>query len=457
LLKEPQLPAKEEGKMPRRTFVVISVAVVLLLSAGSLFSQTVSEKKEIAVFKLSYYRWDIPNEVLGGIDEEIRGVFISIGRFDVIGLTQRLEEGDVNQFIDKLKEYKERTAEIPQEVQMGKEFFTQADFNRLVGSFIVVIPTVANYVLAAKGGKFQANIKTSFTFINVEEGKTFAHAFVDTQGSDQVPELAVKEAMDAIPMQLTFEIRKIPEFQVRTGILEVAGREVILELGRNMGIKLGDEYVIVAGRVLGSGRTLTSETGLLVIKQVSEEVSVGQVIYAHPRPQVGDQLQEVPLLGIESTPYVQVAGGLLFDRAATAVIGVKGSMSRGFWGVRPIFGLEVPLIANILAGIPLNLYGGVEYMLYVGRLSIAPMAAAGFGGAYLWYADVPDDERFVFTYVGGKAGATVAYQFTNKMRVAVDVGYMLWYSLAPTKVFESDYLFPDYDGVYFGAGLTIKL
>jgi hypothetical protein len=445
--------------MPRRTRFIVSVATVLLLAAGSLFSQTVSEKKEIAVFKLSYYRWDIPNEVLGGIDEEIRGVFINIGRFDVIGLTQRLEEGDVNQFIDKLKQYKEQTAEIPAEVQMGKEFFTQADFNRLVGSFIVVIPTVANYVLAPKDGKFQANIKTSFTFINVEEGKSFAQAFVDTQGSDKVPELAVKEAIDAIPTQLTFEIRKIQEFQLRTGILEVAGSEVILELGRNMGIKLGDEYVIVGGRILNSGRTLTSETGLLVIKEVSDEVSVGQVLYARPRPQVGDQLQEVPLFGVETTPYVQVASGLLFDRPMTTVIGIKGVASRGFWGVRPVFGLEVPLIANITFGIPVNLYGGVEYMLHLGRFSIAPMGTIGVGGAYLWYADVPDDEKFLMTYVGGKLGATFAYLFNKKLRLALDAGYMMWFSLVPDFFGPpvNDYLFPKYDGVYFGAGLTFKL
>lgn len=444
--------------MPRTPRFAAAIAVLVLFSRGALFSQTVSEKEEIAVFRLSTYSWDIPNEVLGGIDEEIRAVFINIGRFDVIGLTQRLEEGDVNQFIGRLKQYKERSVELSQDVQMGREFFTQADFDRLTGSFVVVVPTVASYVLAPKDGEFKANIKTSFTFINVEQGKTFAQVFVETEGSDEVPELAVKAAIDAIPLQLTFQIRKIPEFQLRTGILEVGFNQVVLELGRNMGIQVGDEYVIVAGRVLGSGHTLTRETGLLVVKEVSDEVSVARIIYARPRPDVGDQLQELPRLGTDTTPYVHVASGLLGPRETTVTVGLRQAVSRGFYGFRPFVGLEVPAIANIVFAIPMNLYVGGEYDLYFGRFQLVPMGGIGAGGAYLWYLgeDVPDERKFVLTHLGGLAGVNLNYLFHKNYRFSIEAGYMGWLSLVPTKVFRKDLLFPDYDGLYVGAGLTIK-
>ena len=103
---------------------------------------------------------------------------------------------------------------------------------------------------------------------------------------------AIKEALDAIPMQLTFEVRKIPEFQLKTGIIEVRGSEIIIELGRDLGLKTGDEYVIVSSEILQAGRALSREQGLVVIKEVSDEVSVAKIIYARPRPQIGDQLQE---------------------------------------------------------------------------------------------------------------------------------------------------------------------
>jgi hypothetical protein len=440
---------------------VVAVLLLVLALAPLAGAQQVSQKKDIAVFKLSYYQWDIPDSVLGGIDEEIRGVFVNIGRFNVLGMTQRLEPGDLNQFIDKIRAYKLVRAEMPETVQMGHEFFTQADFERLAGSFIVVVPSVAGYLLEVQDdGDFHVALKTSFSFINVEQGTTFAQAFVETEGTEDSPQGAARDALNGIAMLLEYEIRKIPEFQLRTGVLEVHGSEVILELGRDMGIKVGDEFLLVASRVLSSGKTLTTENGLLVIKEVSDEVSVGKVLYASPRPQEGDQLHEFPLLGVEATPYMHVAAGLLYERPFTGLIGIKGSVSRGFYGFRPIFGLEVPLIANILAALPLNLYVGGEYVLYLGRLTLMPSIAAGVGGAFLWYADVPDDEKFALTHVGGQAGLSLAYLFSKKMRFALDVGYLHWFSLVPTKYFYPDpidYLFPDYDGLFVGAGLTIKL
>jgi hypothetical protein len=428
----------------------------------TVFAQVVSERKEIAVFKLSYYRYDIPNAVLGGIDEEIRSVFINLGRFDVVGLTQRLEEGDLNEFIDKIKMFKEEQTEIPEEVQMGKEFFTKADFDRLVGSFIVVVPSVANYVVARLDtGEYEVNIKTSFSFINVEEGKTFAQAFVDTEGKDTDQGLAIKAALDAIPAELTFQIRKIPEFQLKTGIIEVRGTEIIIELGRDLGLKAGDEYVIVSSEILQSGRALTSEQGLVVIKEVSDEVSVAKVIYARPRPQIGDQLQEVPRFGMDITPYVHyVAQNAAFPLDQQLFLfGARAAVSRGFYGFRPLIGIEVPTLANILLALPLNVYVGGEYNIYLGRFQIVPMAGVGVGMAYLWYlgiADVPEDERYFITHFGGKASITANYLFHKNFKISVEAGYNLWFSTIPQATFFKNLVFPSYDGLFVGAGVTYK-
>jgi hypothetical protein len=437
----------------------VALLLLILAVAPLAIAQQVSQKKDIAVFKLSYYQWDIPDSVLGGVDEEIRGVFVNIGRFNVLGMSQRLEPGDLAEFIDRIKAFKEVRAEMPEAVQMGREFFTQSDFERLVGSFIVVAPSVASYVLEVEDdGDFHVALKTSFSFINVEQGTTFAQAFVETEGTEDSPQGAARSAMDGIAMLLTYEIRKIPEFQLKTGVLEVHGGEVILELGRDMGIKVGDEFVLVASRVLDSGKTLTTENGLLVIKEVSDEVSVGRVLYARPRPQEGDQLREFPLLGVETTPYLHVASGLLYDPGKiTAMAGIRGTVSRGFYGFRPNFALEVPFITNIIAAIPLNLYLGGEYMLYLGRLSIAPMAALGIGGAYLWYLEGSDeDDKFAFTNFGVKANVAISYLFNKKMKFTADVGYLNMFSFVPLN-YVNDVFFPDYDGLFIGAGLTIKL
>ena len=448
----------------RKSTAILALAL-LGLCAAALQAQQVTEKKDIAVFRLSYYRWDIPNAVLGGIDEEIRAVFINIGRFNVIGMTQRLEPGELNEFIDRIKRYKEERVDIPEEVQMGREFFTQADFDRLVGSFIVVVPSVASYILVReKDGTYSCKLKTSFTFLNVEEGTAFAQAFVDTEGSESDPDSAVREALDAIAPRLTFEIRKISAFQLRTGVLEVGRGEVILELGRDMGIKLGDEFLLMTSRVLESGRTYSTDFGLVVVKEVSDEVSVGRIIYSRPRPEVGDQLQEVPRLGMDILPYLHVAFGLLQDEETTALVGARFVASRGFYSFRPFAGLEVPLRANVLLAIPMNLYLGGEYNLYLGRLQLVPFAAVGVGGAYLWYlkyADVAEEDRFAFTHVGGKVGLGLNYLFGDRYRFTVNAGYLHWFSLIPDRLFGTSIGeaigFPSYDGAYLGVGLSIKL
>ena len=445
--------------MRKLILLVAALLAISLVVRTTVSAQVVSERKEIAVFKLSYYRYDIPNAVLGGIDEEIRSVFINLGRFDVVGLTQRLEEGDLNEFIDKIKLYKQEQVEIPEEVQMGKEFFTKADFDRLTGSFIVVVPTVANYVVAPLDtGEYEVNIKTSFSFVNVEEGRTFAQAFVDTEGKDTNQDVAIKDALDAIPAQLTFEIRKIPEFQLKTGVIEVRGTELVIELGRDLGLKPGDEYVIVSSEILQSGRALSREQGLVVIKEVSDEVSVAKIIYARPRPQIGDQLQEVPRFGMDTTPYFHYATGVIFDRESTMFVGARQAISRGFFGFRPIVVVEVPLIANIAAAIPVNTYIGGEYNIYFGRFQIVPMVATGPGFAYLWYLrNQPEEDRFAFTYWGAMAGVNINYLFSKNFRFSVEAGYKFWYSFVPTKyIYDSEFLFPDYDGIYVGAGVTWK-
>ena len=397
--------------------------------------------------------------MLGAVDEEIQGAFINLGRFNVLGLTQRLEPGDLAAFIDAIRQYRGERMEMPQEVQMGREFFTQADFERLVGSFFVVVPSVASYVLKASGADFHVMLKTSFTFINVEQDRSFAQAFVESEGREASPDGAARRAMDGIAPRLAYELRKIPEFQLRTGVLEVHGSEVILELGRDLGVKVGDEYLLVSSRVLDSGKTLTSETGLLVVKEVSDEVSVGRLIYSSPRPREGGQLRELPLFGVETTPYVHVASGLFHPRGITALAGLRQSVSRGFYAFRPIFGLEVPLMANILAALPLNLYLGGEYVVRMGRLVVTPHASLGVGGAYLWYLgeSVSEEQKFAFTHIGGTAGVNLSYLFANKLLLLLEAGYLSWFSLIPTKVFASGLFFPDYDGLYFGAGLTIKL
>ncbi|HKJ84950.1 MAG TPA: hypothetical protein VKA06_02685, partial [Spirochaetia bacterium] len=393
--------------------VIMAGLGLFLLGASTVSAQTFSEREEIAIFRVSYYgqpSYDPPSGVrveirgrrgsltvnlrgtgdpsyddlfaraIGAVDEQIRSVFINLGRFDVIGMQQRLTASSVDDFIATLSEYQADTSELPEAVLLGEQAFTERDFQELVGGFIVVVPSVSWYNLRRDdSGSFQAEMQTSFTFIDVEDMRTIDQFFVETTGYDDDPAVAVREAVESLPGELSFRVRSMPQFQIMTGVLEVTGREVILEFGRNMGLEPGDEYAIVAERVLSTGHVASTETGLILIREVQEDFSYGRVLYATPRARPGDQLREVPRRGVDGGIYLD----LMTDGIdLTPLIGLRATASRGFYAWRPFAAFEIPLrglIANQL--FPVNISVGTEWNSYFGRLRLTPSASLGVGGA----------------------------------------------------------------------------
>lgn len=473
------------------------IALVLILAAvTAVVGQEFSERKEIAIFQLSYYGQPAPpqepsitveakgkgggsvtielrgtgNEqydqlfqrAFGAVDEEIRSVFINLGRFDVTGMTQRLTYDDVNDFIAALQEYKEAGAEMPEAVLLGQQAFTEADFRELVGGFIVVVPSVSWYDLARQDdGDYEATIETSFTFINVDDLSTLGQFFVETTGFDETPQEAVRDAVDGIATQLTFEIRSMEVFQLKTGIIDIAGREVTLEFGQNMGIRVGDEYAIVRSRTTGTGHQTTDETGLVVVKEVREGFSLATLLYSSPKPVVGDQLREVPRLGFDTSVYANVIQG---ETDNTFVAGIKGAASRGFYRWRPVVGLEIPFTGSILSlFFPANIYAGAETNWYLGRIKVHPSFGVGVGGAVPTFEDETDQyDEFYMTHFGGQVKFTTSYLINRDVMLFFDLGYAYWVGLLEDEFgstsggFVSNTFFDGYGGILFGAGITFK-
>jgi hypothetical protein len=430
-------------RTPGRLILALALVVLAVSAAGA---QSVSQRGEIAVFSLGYYRWRIPLSALGAIDDGIRAVFINLGRFDVIGMAYQLGEDDVQGFIDAITAFKERNLEIPESVQMGREYLTQADVTRLVSGFVVVIPSVTDYIRERRGDNWNVDIRTSFTFIDVAEGASFAQFFVTTSGSDKDADRAVRKAVDGIPLRLTYEVRRIDRFTLRTGILEVRGNEVVIELGSRMGVKVGDEYLVLAPRVLSSGKEVVTEKGVIEVKRVEEEVSYATVVFAHGRLEPGEQLKELPRLGFET----EVKGrGMLYGTWLDAVpfsLGIRQIVARGFHAFRPFAGLELPLqLVDWVDGLPLNVFLGAEYGFGFGRLRLAPFAELGVG----LEVKLSEGGSPVLRNYGGAVGVQASWLLTRDIRLAAEAGVAGW-----ENVDRSPYL--RYFGVFAGAGIVVK-
>lgn len=453
----------------KRSASIVAIVLALVATAANLYAQpVVSEKKDVAIFALGYYGWAIPQETLGNIDLEIQKVFVDLGRFNIIGVTQRLSSGGLDQFIATLKKAKEANFVMPEKYQFGEAILTEAEFNKLLGAFIVAAPVVTtfNSAYSQKSGKWETSIKTNVTFIDVGAGgSTLAISEVTTSGSDKGNQMkSISDAIEAIPMQLQYEIRKIPAFQINTRVLTVSGSEIKLQLGQNMGIKKGDEYsVIVSGTV--EGFKDERETGLVAIKDVGPEVSTGQVIYSSGKLGKDAQLREIPRMGFDAEPYFRYLSGTSLDNkfdpkgdtGKNIIIGLRAPLSRGFYGVRPFVEVETAVNGwrNVLTAfmIPVNVLAGAEYRLNMGRLSVTPYAAVG--GSYIYLTEVltdtsRDTSDTYISHIGGQLYLNLAFLATRDMRIFAEVGGEYWLTM-------SDLIYTSYGGVGGTLGVSFKL
>ncbi len=431
---------------------VVPALFVLLIAGGATFGQQMSEKRDIAVFALSYARWGIPAGALSLVDEQTKEVFVNLGRFNVIGMSYRLESSGIEEFIAKIKEFKEKNVEIPETVRLGKQAFTEADFNRLVGSFIVVVPTLSYYRSErTDGGGFKVELQTTYTFIDVDRAEATDYFEISTRGSGETLPRAIRAAAEGIGPKLQFELRSIPAFRLRTGIIEVNRGSVLLEFGRNMGVQRGDEYAITETRILAGGHEVTDEVGLLIVKDVDEEISFAKVIYSSRRPQIGDQLKEIPRIGLDTAAYAHIIAGFspavgASGAGVTGVIGVRQSTSRGFFSLRPFVGVEIPFGITGgpgLSGLTANFYAGGELNWYVWRFQLAPAVALGVAGT----VPLSEAESFSVSHAGGFIQATGSFLVSRDLKIGVEAGYAAWFGLHGAR---------SYSGLLAGVAATYK-
>ncbi|AFG38768.1 hypothetical protein [Spirochaeta africana] len=478
--------------MPRRTRIGILAAAIVLSCLLPAMAQEFSEQQEIAVFGLSYdsvpVRIEIPRELQNmleieviidnprtgtrrdskagttvrieqrnfriptpeevrsefergftNIDQLIREVFVRIGRFDVVGEAYSIDAEDVDGFIRALRDFRSDAVELPEEVQLGRQAFTEQDFRRLTDGYYLVIPSVSYYrAELTSEATYRVEIQVSFAFIDMETARTFERFTISSSGSGENLSRAISSAVSSLPGQLDFRIRTVPEFQIMTGITDLIGRQVLIEFGRNMGLNVGDEFVILTARRVGAYDD-TQETGLIYVTEVRENFSFGVPIYADPRPQIGDQLREVPRGGGEVELYGGVqslnmplfAGDDVSALEMVPIVGLRFTASRGFYPIRPVVKLEFPfLFANDRFTTSRGTYlggtfaFGAEYLLILGRTRLSPYVMfGGTGGAFTSGDDDDDDERdAVLSHIGVSGGLRMGYHVSRDTVLYLEPG-----------------------------------
>jgi hypothetical protein len=440
----------------KRSFSAVIAFVLILAVAIPAFSQVqVSEKKEIAIFSLGYYGFDIPRETLGTIDIDIQRVFLDLGRFTIFGMEKRFSTGDVDEFINILKKLKESTFVLPEKYQFGEAFLTEADFNKLVGAFIIAVPVVTSYNSQFVDDKeWKTDIKTNVSFINVADGTMIGIANVETQGTSRETQYkSVQDAIGGIPMQLQFEVRKISQFQNVTRVLASGIGGVDIQLGSNMGIKKGDEYAVIESDTL-EGFVDEREVGLILIKDVGTTRSKGIILFSSIPVEKDVQLREIPRLGLDFAGYVHnyVYVDGIGDNESSFIIGARAEATRGFYNIRPYGAVQA--IADLSKWIPLSAIVGGQYSLFLRRLEFGGRAGLAGGSNALvkiLEENFSSTDDPWFTQLGVSGGAYASYLFSRDFKVFIEAQFDYLFGITNEPIFGS------YGGYQIGLGATFKL
>ncbi|GAB6089306.1 hypothetical protein [Spirochaeta dissipatitropha] len=377
------------------------------------------------------------------IDQRIRQVFVNIGRFDVVGESYSIDGEDVDSFVRQIRQFRAESIELSEEVLLGRQAFTESDFNRLADGYYLVIPSVSYYrAELTEDATYRVEIEVSFAFISMETQRTFERFTISSSGTGENLSAAISSAISSIPSNLDFRIRTVPEFQIRTGITDIIGRQVLIEFGRNMGLNVGDEFMIVHYRDFGV-YTVEEETGLIYITDVRDNFSFGIPIYSNPRPMIGDQLHEVPRSGIEAEFYGGVQSmNLMTDPERIdllPIIGIKATVSRGFYPVRPIVKVELPFIfarddfrspetGDPFFGVTAAI--GAEYLMILGRLRFSPFAMLGITTGRFGL-DFEDEETVDLAGIGINAGARIGWHLSRNSVLYIEPGFSAYIGIDP--------------------------
>ena len=447
------------------------VLLYLLLTSGTLlFSQTVSTKKDIAVFRLVHSS-SMPDEVAIRLDQRITAVITSFKRFNVIGMQYRLKAADTAAFIQKIQEAKADLSALPEAVLSGEEAFTRANWEQLTAAFLVFVPQISAYdesliyeeARTRDGTRiikpyWKVSIEGSLSIIDAAGATSlrtipFSATSILTQRSD-----AIDSVIEDIAASIYNTIKFESAFTLTTGVIGFDRRSntVTVELGKDMGIRTGDEYSLQKTVFVG-GNPSCITTGLCIISQVHDTFSIAKVIYADQPIVEGDSVKESP----SSHFTMQGYGGITIP-----LTGVQQSPSNNYLRVQPTFGFKITYLTSFHIGLSfgyeyaiqrsLNLSGeyanrplklspfGTVYLglgvcnLYAARFKITPELQLLYSGTHV-YAQSSSKTRYgssfattTASHIGGRALLSIDYFISQGWTFGAEVG--LGYSYAITSL-----------------------
>lgn len=450
--------------------ILISLSILLLFSVAVAFSATnsvkISEQQDIAIFA-SYYTWDIPANIVNRLDDGIVNLFLSMKRFKVNGYQFRFSEGNLENFISRLKQLKEgkiTKSEQFVDPKWGTITLTPDMLEKLLNAFTIVIPNIKTFGIESQydeNGKiyYVATLGVSLKFFDPNTGEIFDVIDVKTTYSGKSSELiemitgikgrnltreeTIEKAIDSIVDEIKYRLRGIEKFKLYTTINDQVQGKYYIELGRNYDIYPGLELDLVKTRVVkigGRERTVKEVNGLVRVVNVEDDFS--EVIPIFGEPKIGDQLTDSLRRGVilklfvglqnvvydlpsdtSLLTYFQSKWNNLQD-GTSLVVGISGINDDSFAFFEPQADIYLVISSPLTLG--LDIRG--NYAIYLRNIKIKPYVGIDLIGAFTylgsiyWWWYYYDFYLTTFS-LGVNGGLSFEFLFSKNFGISAEVGY----------------------------------
>ncbi len=426
----------------------VKYLLTAILLCGIIFPLPAEENnpasRSVVLFGFSPGDTGIGAEKLADILTGMKQALVERGGYEVVVLDAALDSTEAAVLFEKLKA-RRGAAQAPEAIVLGDKTIAPADVEKLLRTDACVVSSLAAYASEeeqrAAGSRFKVRLKTIFDFILWKGEATRETRTVETMGYDAAAERSLEDAIRTILPQFTYESEILWARERQAVVLALNDGEAFIDRGRKQGVLPGTEFVVKGVETTADNRLVEREKALLAVSEVTEDGSVGTVLYADGTLAEGDAVEEVPRLGIELS--TQAVGFIPMDPAVPPAVyaGLRITLAKGVYTLRPFIAVETLVypFSNYQWWFTLRPFVGAEIRVRLGRLELAALPMVGLEE---WVALAPG---YTSTFIGfGLRGLVqVGLLVSRDVRIFLEGGYEYWFGTR--------------EGFLAGGGISVKL
>ncbi len=413
----------------------VGIVFFIIVFSINSFGAENYEKKDVAVFSVYSEVMNIPSQVESGINQAVQSAFNEMKRFNVLFYPgMKLDVKYLEEFIEYIKQRKLEDVKGDDDPEFGNIVFDVNKIDDIASSFYIVIPNLSyfneeyieNYDEEDDEYTYEYKVyaNISLKIVNVETYEVIGDIYKEYEyTSDESFLEAEQDTISGIKYGIAYEIKNIEEFQLKTGVIKREGLTVYLDIGSEVGVKVGHEFHVVGKEKIGD-KFREEKVGLVRVKEVSRDLAIAIILIEEKKITEGDQLKEYNRTGLNVTVGIigslnsepkSEGDGLITFNFPSLLIGGE-IINKTYIGYSSF--LELGVGGYLTTPLSYTASIGYGYSIFFRRISLSASISGIYFGLY------HDNIVTGFTF-GGRAKIEISYLLNYSSAFCISGGYQL--------------------------------